>query len=295
MKLRYVLAVIAIFSFLINGCATQSIQQGKDLSSSGITYTVAVNNLLDVAVDRIIDFDTEELKRSRIGSDLRNHLIEKNTAVLDIISEIEVFRNQTNLLKSYFLNLQALADSSVKEDSGNAVKTLSDSISKLNNELGSKEIFSLSEDQKEQIGALGGLVANSIHAAKIKKALSRDAGIIGYYLGLQENQLKIIAGILRDRFSAENDLFLEEKIISPYIDKNKNLGTGWAADRKKWLKTNFINQQLATAQEAAKQLRGVWGDILQGKSDLNSLRTLISDVNEFITVSQSLKDAGESK
>ncbi len=292
MKPRHILVAVGLSALLINGCATQHIQQGKDLSSSGIAYTEAINKLLDVAVDRIIDFDTEELKKSRIGSNLRDQITQKNQAVVDIISEIEEFRGHTKLLKAYFLNLQALADSSVKEDAGSAVKTLSYSVSKLNKELGGKDgKETLTDDQKEQIGALGGLVANSILAAKIKRALSRDAEIIGIYLSHQENQLTNIAGILRDRFDTENDLFLEEMVVAPYVDKDMKLGTNWATDRKKWFKTQFISQQLTTAQEAVKQLRGVWGDILQGKSDLNSLSALISDVNEFVTVAQALKEA----
>jgi len=281
---------------LISGCATQSIQQGKDLSTSGIAYTEAVGKLLDVTTDRVIDFDTEELKKTRRGSDLRGMITNKNVAVADVLTEIGKFRAQTKLLKSYFLNLQALADSQVKDDAGGAVKSLSDSISKLNKALGGKDgKENLTEDQKAQIGALGGLVANTIHAAKIKRALTRDAEIIGAYLALQENQLGNITGILRDRFLAENDLFLNEKVIAPYVDKNQTLGTEWANNRKQWFKTQFVSQQLDTAKEAAKQLRGVWADILQGKTDINSLSVLISDVNEFVTTVQALEAAGETK
>ena len=280
---------------LISGCATQSIQQGKDLSSSGIAYTEAVDKLLDATTDRVIDFDTEELKKTRRGSDLKGMITQKNVAVADVLTEIGKFRAQTKLLKTYFLNLQALADSPVKDDAGGAVKSLSDSISKLNKALGGKEgNENLTEDQKTQIGALGGLVANTIHAAKIKRALTRDAEIIGIYLALQENQLENINGILRDRFLAENDLFLNEKVIAPYVDKNQELGAEWANNRKQWFKTHFVSQQLVTAKEAAKQLRGVWADILQGKTDINSLSVLISEVNEFVTTVQALEAAGDT-
>ena len=52
--------------------------------------------------------------------------------------------------------------------------------------------------------------------------------------------------------------------------------------------------QLATANEAAKQLRSVWVDILQGKTDINSLSILISDVNEFVTAVQALEAADKT-
>ncbi|MHC4146222.1 MAG: hypothetical protein ACYSWW_21580 [Planctomycetota bacterium] len=283
-------------ALLVSGCATQTIQGGKDLSTSGIAYAEAVNNLLDVTVDRVIGFDNEELMKSRRGSNLREMVEQKNEAVLAVISEISEFRAQTMLLKVYFLNLQALADSPIKDDAGSTVEALSDSISKHNKLLGGEDgKESLTNEQKKQIAALGGLIAHSVHAASIKTALARDAETIGIYLSYQENQLKNIAGILRDRFDAVNDLFLEENVIAPYVDTSKPVrGTNWAANRKKWLETQFISQQLVTAQEAAKQLRGVWADTLQGRTDLNSLSVLISDVNEFVTTVQALREAGDS-
>jgi hypothetical protein len=281
----------------ISGCATtQPIQKGKDLSTSGIAYADAVNGLLDVTSDRVIDFDSMELIKSRRGPDPRMMIIEKNKAVADLIKELGRFQSQTKLLKAYFINLQALADSTVKDDAGGAVQSLSDSISKLNKKLGGKDgKESLTEDQKKQIGAIGGIVATSIQAEKVKHALTRDAEIISVYLALQEEQLKNIADLLGDRFSAENDLFLNQEVIGPYVNKDIALGEKWVTNRKQWLKSQFIIQQLSTAQEAAKQLRGVWVDILQGKTDVNSLRALFSDVNEFVTTVQALDASGKAK
>jgi hypothetical protein len=292
---KHVFVALGLATILMSGCLTQSIQQGKDLSTSGIAYTEAVDKLLDATTDRVIDFDTKELIKSRRGSDPMGMITQKNEELSNLLTQIGKFRSQTKLLKTYFLNLQALADSPVKDDAGGAVHSLSDSISKLNEALGGKDgKENLTEDEKKQIGALGGLVANTIHAAKIKRALARDAEVIWIYLGLQEDQIENITGILRDRFLAENDLFLNEKVIAPYVDKSQSLGTEWANDRKQWIKIQFVSQQLVTAKEAAKQLRGIWVDILQGKTDIKSLSVLISDVNEFVTTVQALEAAGNT-
>ncbi len=280
---------------LICGCLSQTIQQGKNLSASGIAYTEAVDKLLDVTTDRVIDFDTEELKKTRRGSDLRKMITQKNAALSDVLAEIGKFRSQTKLLKTYFLNLQALSDSPIKDDAGGAVKSLSDSISKLNKELGGKDgKENLTEDEKKEIGALGGFVANTIHPAKIKRALTRDAEIVGIYLVQQENQIKNITETLQDRFLAENDFFREKKVIAPYVDKNHPIPAEWANNRKLWIKTQFVSQQLEISKKAAKELRAVWAEILQGKTDIDSLSVLISDVNEFVTTVQALEAAGDT-
>jgi hypothetical protein len=190
------------------------------------------------------------------------------------------------------MNLQELANSSVKSDMGGAVESLSGSINNLNKTLGgSNGKAGLTDDQVKQIGALGGLIAHSVQGAVVQHALARDAEIIGIDLCHQENQLKNISGMLKDRFIAENDLFLEEKVVGPYADKGHELSGNWAMDRKQWFKSQFVVQQLDTAQIAAKQLRGVWADILQGKADIDSLRVLITDVNEFVVTAKALRDA----
>lgn len=293
---RKLILSASLAAMLLGGCATtQSIQQGKDLSSSGIAYTDAVVNLLVITTDQVIDFDSAELIKTRRGTNPREMVSAKNDGLVGVITELNRFRAQTKLLKTYFINLQALADSPVKDDAGVAVKSLSDSISKLNKALeGENGEESLSEDQKTQIGALGGLVANTIHTAKVKNALKRDAEVIGTYLALQENQLGNITDILKDRFQAENDLFLNKEVIAPYEDKSKPLPSSWSENRKQWVKSQFVNQQLNTAKEAAKQLGGVWADILQGKSDINSLSVLIYDVNEFVTTIKDLEDANKA-
>ena len=229
-------------------------------------------------------------------SDLKKMITEKNAALQSVMVEIGRFRAQTRRLKTYFVNLQALADSPVKDDAGGAVKSLSDSFSKLNKALGKTDgKEKLSEEQKTQIGGLGELVAHTIHGANVKRALERDAEIIGTYLALQENQLGNIVDMLDDRVQNDNDLFLNEKVIAPYVAKDKPLGDSWSKDRREWAKTQCVSQQLKTAQEAAKQLRGVWADILEGKTDINSLSILISDVSEFVTSVQALEAANGAK
>jgi hypothetical protein len=294
--IRKLFIVILLGGALLSGCATQSIQEGKDISSSGIAYTDAVDNLLDVTAERLIDFDTAELKRTRRSLNLHEMIVDKNQALLSVLEELDRFRAQTKLLKTYFINLQALADSPVQDDAGGAVKSLSDSISKFNKDLEGKDgKESLTEEQKIQIGTLSGLVAHTIHGTRVKRALERDAEIIGINLAFQENQIANLAAILEDRFQTDNDLFLIEKVISPYVNKDMPLSESWDDDRKEWLKTQFVSQQWDTAKEAAKHLRGIWSEILEGKTDLNSLSVLISDVNEFVTTVQALKVAKETK
>ena len=287
-----VCAVFIIALILNTACApTQTIEQSRDLSSSGLTYTTAVEALVDSTVLRIIDFDSASVIKSRRGQSedqLKKILTAHNEALSALIAELEIFNGQNKLLQSYFINLQALADSPIKEDVGGSVSALSGSINELNKSL--KGDFDLTPQQQTEIGKLAGLVAQSAQASKLKSALQRDAEIIATQLALHEQQLENITGILQDRFDAENELFFREQVEKPYAstDPSAELGPSWQAARATYLRTQFTNQKLATAQIAAKQLRGIWTDILQGRNDTGSLRILISDVNEFVTSIENL-------
>lgn len=277
---------------LASGCAapTQTIEQSRDVSSSGLAYTSAVDSLLDQTITKVIDFNSVSLIKGRqraLPADaLKASLKSSNEGILALVGELESFRRHNKLLHVYFLNLQALADSPVKDDVGAAVASLSGSISRTNQSMGGKEL--LTEQQQSLIGQLGGLVAQSVQSSKLKNAFERDAAIIAEQLGLHEQQLAIIAGILEDRFGAENDLFYAESVELPYADTSKSLPAGWKADRARYLRSNFTSLQLETAQAAAKQLQGVWVGIVQGGTDTGSIRYLISDIDEFVTVAGGL-------
>jgi hypothetical protein len=59
------IALLSILAFA-GGCAsTASIEQGKNLSASGIAYSDAVYALIDVSIDKVIDFDSVELRKGR--------------------------------------------------------------------------------------------------------------------------------------------------------------------------------------------------------------------------------------
>ena len=117
--------------FTLYGCAaTQSVQDGKNLSASGISYSESINKLVDVGIDKVIDFDSEELKKTRFGSEteLEDRINDHNEKLGDIVFELERFQKQTNILKAYFISLQSLSDLAIKNDTEGAINSLSSTV-----------------------------------------------------------------------------------------------------------------------------------------------------------------------
>ena len=285
--------VLLIGSIVLTGCATTAtIQASRDVSTSGLAYTQTVDQLLDATITESIDFNTTSLIKSRrnLAPEVLASILEANNeAVLALLTELESFRRQNKLLAAYFQNLQALADSNVEDDVGGSVAALSNSISDLNEARGAAAM--LSAEQNTQIGALAGLAARSVQAGKLKNALERDAEIIAVQLVLHENQLANIGDMLADQFEAENELFYNEEVRAPYIDVGavQSLPGEWRTSREQHLRASFANERLRAAQEAAKQLRGVWTSIVQGGNDIGSLRILLSDIDEFFAAAKAVQ------
>jgi hypothetical protein len=283
------LLVISGLILLLSGCSgpSQRIQQGKDLSTSGIQYADAVNGLLNVTIDRVIDFDSSEailIREWANENTLKETIKDRDSALLELLKELYSYRQYTQQLKAYFLNLQALANSPVRTETGAVVRELSESIHNTNNKIRKKKKIKLSKKETDGIAALSQLVAKGVHAAKVDAALRRDAKVISEQLLLHEKLLENLADILTSRFEIENDEFRNEKVIAPFIDKREQLDEQWKKDREKWLKSQFTSESLDKAKEAVRQLRAVWEQNLQGQSDPGSIVLLLQDINELVLV-----------
>jgi hypothetical protein len=226
---------------------------------------------------------------------LKETIQERDSAILELIKELNSFRRYTQQLKVYFLNLQALANSPIQAETGSAVRELSNSINNANKDINEMKELKLSDEEINGIASLSQLVAKGVHAAKINAALQRDAKIIGEQLLLHEKFLDYLTDMHVDRSRIESDEFRNLKVIGPYAKKEAKIGKQWKKDRKTWLKSQYIFESLNKAKEAARQLRSVWEQILLGQSDPASITLLLQDINEFVVTINKIKEANESK
>jgi hypothetical protein len=155
--------VLSGLILLLSGCisSSQKIEQGRDLSTSGIQYAEAMNGLLDVAIDRVIDFDSSEAILIREWANektLKQTIEDRDTALLELLNELYSFRQYTQQLKAYFLNLQTLASSPVQAETGAVVRELSESIHNANNKIRRNKKIKLSKKETDGIAALSQLV-----------------------------------------------------------------------------------------------------------------------------------------
>lgn len=282
------------------GCAgpTQTIRQGQDFCRAGIQYTEALDKLLDVTITTVIDFDSDELIRQRKRTDpneLRPFLEERDKALAEQVKTLETFRHHGRRLRAYFVGLQALANAKLQESAEAAVGSLSGSIATANENLRESNRLKLNEEEQAYLGQLGGLVAKHIQAGAVRRALRRDAAIIGEELVLHERLIKKLGDILMDRSLGEIDTLWRQKIRKPYVDTTQTIGEPWKKDRALWIRSSFHQEELTKATEAIHHMRFVWMGILQGEQDVESLQLALGDIGDFAETVHALHEAGKDK
>jgi hypothetical protein len=295
------LGVAAVLACLaLGGCLgpTQTVQQGKDLCSAGIQYTEALEKLLDVTIETVIDYDSDELIRQRKyadPNDLRRFLDERNEALIDQVKTLETFRSDGRRLQAYFVSLQGLVDARFQESAAAAVGDLSESINAANESLKKSQHLGLNEKEQAGISQLGGLVAKGVHAEVVKKALRRDAAVIAEQLMLHEKLMGRLRGILEDRYAGQMDVIRNQKIRKPYIAAGEPLSDEWKADRREWIRSSFCLEELSKAAEAIRQMRFIWAGILEGRQNVESVQLALDDIHDFTQAVQALHATGKDR
>lgn len=280
---------LSVGTLLLAGCSNSTLVKTQDLSASSVAYTDTINELLDETIKQVIDVDSRELIRARAATNPKKVLNQRNKSLTELIGKINYFRQQTSLMNNYFVNLQSLADSTVKDDVGVSVGRISSRIHYMNNRPQNAEderriTRLLNEEEEGYIGKLTGMIVGSYYAARIEAALRRDAPIIGKQMLLQEKQLNHIVGILKDRLDVGNTMHLTDNVVGPYIDKDggsfdKNT---WMESRRQWFQLEKAAPIFGKVKEAHTALREAWEDILRGKKDIGSVDIMLADVNDFL-------------
>lgn len=300
------LSIYTVSSLLILSipfACTYTIQQSVELSDVGIKYTEAVDDLLRVTEDTIIEDDSNMLlylqdltfmedKKKESGL-LEKRLKQHDEEVLAILITLAQFRRHTRMLNVYFANLQALARTDAPGDTAKAVGQLSTSIDNARIAFEKSEKLPISEAERDALSDLTGLVSKGVQSSKLRKALERDAPIIGGELLLHEKLLVKLAGILeqsaKKRFVNERKV----KVLKPYKSKEIGNKEEWKKARKSLLKSVTTIPTLETATEAARQMGLVWKGILEGRTDVTSIQLLLADINDLTAALGKLKEAAQ--
>jgi hypothetical protein len=295
---------------LLVGCASVEVQRGKDLATAGVQYATATASLVDVAIDSMIDADSEALVRSKLPSaalrnpaftpdKLRERLAKSNEGLVQNAKLYLSLRASLVTVQDYFKALQTLADNPQSETTSSAVSNIADRINVINKVVKDGSAADkplISDAQKDALSGLAKLVADQVHGAMLGAELKRDAPIIGEALLLQEKLLENAETVILAALKDENARFYIDKVQRPF--EKQEIGDAWITDRKAYLKAKAIgeiSEALKTARAASKQMSKTWEKILSGVYDASEMRQQIAEVEALVAATAALKQAGRSR
>jgi hypothetical protein len=296
MSYRFLVALVV--AAVQVGCASVSVERGKDLSSAGIAYSQATAAVIDLAIDASIDASSESQIRKKMAAptsdDQRKErtefLAQLDGTLVDNVRSYVKLKRSVSAVEAYFAGLQALAGANPGPAAEAAVGTLVDRVNGLNAALEAGK--PISEEKKGAIAGLAGLLVKQAHGAAVARALERDAQPIGRALVLQELTLRAAASDIAAAMNNANARFYQDRVIRPYVEGG--IGGAWAEDRRVALKTRAMGStQVAveSAATAAAQMQAVWGRILSGETSGQEFLLIVRDVQELLDAANALKRA----
>ena len=285
---------IAASTVLATACATNNAQKNEDVSQTGLIHVEQVDQLLAQTTDIVIDVDSTELYR------LRNHrnkkqewmLREKNRDTSKLAREIARFRKSNAYTKRYFIELEKLINNPNRQSFSVALGDVTTAMAKEYHRQTKSERFSAySYDQQGYISNLSTMAVNAHYSKKIQDILRQNAVFMNNHLTLQEDQLKEIILILKDRMKRAELLHLRMNVEEPYLAKQNLILNTWKANRRKW----FEMQQAAPAIEdlanAQQNIRKAWERILHGDSSMTSASNMLYDASHMATAIHNVEKA----
>jgi len=289
MKSRLIplLALVAAL-LLLQGCATGSVERARDVSSAAIAYSEATLAVIDVAIDAVIDNDSESQRNAPLAAvpaaQRAERLEQLDKGLVRSVQLYTELKQSVSTTRAYFIALQDLANGSQAEATEEAVKSLASRVGATSGALESDGAASgLSDEKVAALGGLAGLVAAQTHGAKVSRALSRDADIIGRALLLQEEVLKQAGDDIRAYLKASNNRLFRVRVRIPY--EKAELGPDWVADRRTYLKTRALGENhasLQAADAAAAKMQVVWTRILGGSYTAGEIAASLNDSAELL-------------
>ncbi len=299
-------SVLLLAALISAGCASTNVNRATNLSTAGVHYAQTTSAVVGVAIDAVIDADSEtEVRRKPRPANMptaetrTKELEQLDTVLIDSVVYYAKLRSSIGALEAYFEALQALANGSQADATQTAVSGLADRVNSLNAvlEAGRPDVKPvLSASQKSALVGLSKLVATQVHGAAVGRALERDAPVIGRAIALQQQVLSVAESDISSKIADANERFYVDKVLGPY--QKATIDSAWVDDRRTYIKVKALGQTLdavRSAQMASQQMEVAWRKIVSGDYSVAEIAAMLRETDELLAAVVALKAAERPK
>ena len=280
---RIRLLPVLVLGLAAAGCASSTDTARLDeVAKAGIAYADKVPRLLDRAFELAAAVDSGALVEARPGlsaEQRRGALREFNAAMAERLEEYVAAKSHNDLLRSYFLAMQALVEPDGRKGIGNAAKRLTAELGKLSPRL-----------KKARMGdvSVGGIVepateiaVASFRSTALRGELEARGATIERELAVQQALVSALARQVRADRDVLSARFRDDEVEEPYVSAAR-LPRTWPARRLRSLRGAGDVEAARAAEQAIRSLRQAYVAALEGRLDSTRAAELATTVGGFV-------------
>jgi hypothetical protein len=276
--------------FLLSGCASVKINQFSRFAELGSVYSEAVTGLTKEAGNVAIDADSAALMKARENltpKERGDTIIEHNKLLRERIGLLRDLRRHTQLLRSYFLALAALARSDEPSGIGAASEDVVKSLGKMSDRIRQAKVGNL--PVSEFTGAIAKITVAQFKSAALEKELRDRAPIIERELDLQQAALEAMAEQMRTDLEVLQTREEALEVVDPFRAATTSLPSDWTKRRKELLNAHVSLNSVDAGAALARNLKLSFLALVENRLDLSDMEILFGDINEILTLIEDIQ------
>ena len=280
----------------ISGCASAKINQFSRFAELGCGYSEAVTGLTKEAGNVAIDADSAALIKAReplTPKERGETIIEHNKLLRDRVGLLRDLRRHTQLLRSYFQALAALAKSDAPSGIGAASEDVVKSLGKMSDRIKNAKVGDL--PVSEFIGPLVKITVAQFQSAALGKELRVRAPIIERELDLQQAALQAIAEQMRTDLEVLQAREEALDVVDPFRATKDSLPSDWTKRRKELLNTQISLDSVDAGVELARNFKLSFVSLVENRLDLSDVEMMFGDINEVLTLIEDIQGTKPKK
>jgi hypothetical protein len=245
-------ATVTLLILGLAGCASAPPPaEVQSVTQSGIKFAESVPPVLNGALDAAIASNSDTLiaEHASASADAKKTaLLEADSAYRERAKIFADVGNQAQLLRSYFVALAALGDTSADSAIGAEASALVNQMGELDKNIASYEIGGRSV--ASLTGSVTPLIVGAFRSAAVERELRAHGDDIVRTIELQRAFLQAVASDLRSELAAEQQQREFKSVIEPYLSSNP-LPSNWKTLRANALAGGSQSQSVAALDAAA--------------------------------------------
>ena len=278
--LRILILVAAVIASA--GCSTVVVNRAQGVAETGKVFGQTMGKVNDLALDRSIDFTATFLATSAPRTD--SALSDLTKSLQERSKLIGEYKTYLKALADYFWELEGLSKADQSESTAIALSKFADVLKAEPIEL------KISDERKNALTGLAGLVAKQVHAAAVEKALTRDADTVAQAIAVTEKMLEEQKRWITFRERAEREQNYSLKVEAPFV-AGQTLSEDWKEAWITYVRTPPTTVLLDEAESAAASMQKAWRGILRADYSFAEIQASLLNVKAGIDALTTLKES----